>query len=133
MRRFVEIASILMIAGWSSAASAYTPQWFECKGDITFTPKGGAATKEAVADVYVVDADTKNLFKYSEANKRSAFLGEAKGNAVTWSGSSNDVNFSKWQGQFDLGTNALRIEMSGTDGTRIWDQRCTSTSARPES
>ena len=136
MRRLIAAASVLALAAWSSTAFAYTPQWLECTGDLTVTPTGGAATKEAAKDIYVFDPDAKNLFKYSETRKALSYLGAKPGATeadIRWSGSSSGIDSSTWEGQFDRSALTLRLTYKANSETRTWNQTCAPTTARPES
>jgi hypothetical protein len=134
-KRHLAQAAILAVLGWSSAASAYTPQWLECTGDVTVTPIGGAAAKQAAKDIYVFDPDARNLFRYFEDRKQLSYLGAKTGKTeqdIRWSGSSSGIDMSEWEGQFDRSTLALHLTYKTNAETRMWAEQCTPTAPRPE-
>lgn len=116
-------------------AFAYSPQWLECTGDLTVTPAGGTATKEPAKDVYVFDPDARNLFKYSEAQKRLAYLGAraVSDQDIRWSGSSTGLGGSQWEGRLDRGAGTLSLSYKNETESRVWKEICKPTEARPES
>ncbi len=133
MRGFVRAASVFALIAYSSAAFAYTPQWLECTGDVTVTDANGAQSKRTATDVYVVDSDTKNLFRYSETSKRLSYVGTTPtNNVLKWSGTGGNIERHTWQGELDLGSMALQLTATSDSETQKWAQRCTPTSPRPE-
>lgn len=114
---------------------AYTPQWLECTGDLTVTPAGAAATKEPAKDIYVYDPDARNLFKYSETQKRLAYLG-AKAMSdqdIRWSGSNTGLESSRWEGRLDRSAMSLNLSYTSDKESRVWSEACKPTDPRPES
>ena len=135
MRFLTKTASVLILAGWSSAAFAYTPQWLECTGDVTTTPTQGAASTAPAKDIYVFDPDAKNLFRYSEEKKMLSFLGAKPGTTdadMRWSGNSSGIGMTSWQGQFDRTSMSLKVSYKSDADTRSWSEHCAPTSPRPE-
>lgn len=125
------------LAGLAVAAPAfaYSPQWLECTGELTITPAGAAPTKQPANDIYVYDPDARNLFKYSETQRRLAYLGARAVSDldIRWSGSSSGIGGSSWEGRLDRGAMSLSLSYKGDQETRIWSQSCKPTDPRPES
>lgn len=128
---FAKVISVLLLAGWSSTAFAYTPKWLECTGELTIAPANGEATKQAVTDIYVVDSDTQHLFKYFDATQTLSFISaNPENNVLKWSDIARTSTGSSWQGQLDLDKMVLSIKETSSDQTRTWTQQCAPTSVR---
>ncbi len=133
MRGFAKAASVLVLIAYPTVGFAFTPQWLECTGDVTVTDANGAQSKRAATDVYVVDSETKNLFRYSDTAKKLSYVGaKLTNNVLSWKSASGNLDLRMWEGQLDLGTMALQQTETGDGATEKWNQRCVPTSARPE-
>ncbi|MBX7199943.1 MAG: hypothetical protein K1X51_11310 [Rhodospirillaceae bacterium] len=119
----------------TAPAFAYSPQWLECTGEVTVTPTAGAPAKEAAKDIYVYDPDARNLFKYSDSQKRLAYLGAraVSDQDIRWSGSSSGIGGSQWEGRLDRTTGMLNLSYKGDTESRVWSESCKPTDPRPES
>ncbi len=135
MPRFLFTTAALAGLVFAAPASAYSPQWLECTGELTITPAGAAATKQPAKDIYVYDPDARNLFKYSETQSRLAYLGARAVSDldIRWSGSSSGIGGSSWEGKLDRGAMTLNLSYKGDEESRVWSETCKPTEARPES
>lgn len=135
MPRLVFCKSVAACLVLAAPAFAYAPQWLECTGDLTITPISGSPVKEVAKDLYVYDPDARNLFKYSESQKRLSYMGAkaVSDQEVRWSGSSTGIGGSQWEGRLDRATGSLSLTYKADAETRIWTETCKPTEPRPES
>lgn len=131
---YAHTAFALAAAIWGAApAFAYTPQWLECTGEQAITT-GGATTKQPVTEIYVYDPDARNLFKYSESQKRLSNMGAkaTSDHVVRWSGKSIGMEINEWEGKLDRSTMSVQQSYKSGSEARNWTESCKPTNARQE-
>lgn len=119
----VGLSAAAMFIGMTQA-SAYTPKWLECDGQVVTTGEN-AGTRPA-RDYYVTDDDNKNLFKYMEKTKREAIEPVRVYNAdeIRWGMEETGTAHARWDGRIDRKTGALQFNYHDTDSSMTWTEQC---------
>ena len=130
----VVAASAAALMGAAGPASAYTPHWLQCDGQMVVVGGEDAGTKPA-RDFYIYDDDNKNLFVYLQAKGSDAIepVRVYNENEIRWSMEGGGINHARWEGRIDRKTLGLRLDYAETGSTRTWTEQCKPTSPLKES
>src|SRR4051812_5005308 len=128
-RRLIVAASAIAFAGAAGNASAYTPKWLQCDGQLVVQGGEDAGTKPA-HDYYIYDDDNKNLFTYLQEKGTEAIepVRVYDDKEIRWSMEGGGINHARWEGHLDRKSLALRLDYAETGSTRTWTEQCKPTS-----
>ena len=114
--------SALMLLN-ASQASAYTPKWLQCDGQVVV--KGGNDPGMRPAhDIYIYDDDNKNLFAWLRNSEAMEPVKLYSDNEIRWSSDVTGFNNARWEGRIDRKSLALRLDYADTESTRLWTEQC---------
>jgi hypothetical protein len=127
-----KFAAVICAAGGvlvASGATAYTPKWLECDGQMvtTTTVDGKPQSTSAPAhDFYVYDDDSKNLYKHSDARKTEDVepVQSYTDKEIKWASKGSGASEANWEGMLNRSSLALTINYKDKGSTIVWTQQC---------
>lgn len=116
-------AAVFSVAG---QASAYTPKWLQCDGQVIVKGTANDDGTRPAHDTFIYDDDNKHLFAWLRNSQAMEPVKLYNDNEIRWEGTNADTGH--WVGSIDRKSLGMRLDYAETGSTRTWTEQCKPTS-----